>query len=611
MPSSSPPPPADAAGFFQNVNPFESADNPAADPPADDEEALRLAGVRSVDPWASGRDGSRDDAAVSREDHAQNIHPQEPVSPGPDAPGASDLDRTLTANTDTNASVPTSAISPGAAGSSHPDYFDQSAKQALESTPETDTDLHPANSNVNGDRAERGTDIYAITDPLVHEAHEAQEAQEANDDASPSGKDTDSESGHQDAKPRVAFAGDDTIDKAPTHRDSSPAFMDKVKNVVSDAKDKIHLSSVKASGPLKKMNPTSVKMNVRFGDDPNDVGIIWRSRDNRKGRNSVVVPRASMAYPNLPPKNRPVYSSSFRGVGRNFYRMVFTFPYWDMAFWSGWSYTWGSVLFTIDSAWGWIPTGWGLDLGGITTYGVGILFFIGALFYQVGATMAYLEAVNDGSFHGSAMKRFLEGHEEDKKKLLDEKIHNFLGHLHPLHSRRHRAEEEAETEKLRTVDPEAGWKTLHRRERPGSIYPGGKLPAPRRGGVDLGEAEEGESHEYLTWRWWPTWEALRNHHIYEIGYIACSVQLFGATLYTWCGVVSIPGISSQFNAPQEYGAYYFPEILGSCCFLTASLMFLLETQERWWQIQPNVVGWWIGVWAMVGSVGFLYVDALD
>ena len=25
--------------------------------------------------------------------------------------------------------------------------------------------------------------------------------------------------------------------------------------------------------------------------------------------------------------------------------------------------------------------------------------------------MAYLEAVNDGSFNGSAMKRFLEGHE--------------------------------------------------------------------------------------------------------------------------------------------------------------------------------------------------------
>lgn len=131
--------------------------------------------------------------------------------------------------------------------------------------------------------------------------------------------------------------------------------------------------------------------------------------------------------------------------------------------------------------------------------------------------MAYLEAVNDGSFHGSAMKRFLEGHEEDKKKMLDEKVSNFFGHLNPVHSHHQHEAQEAEEKRMADVDPSAGWKSIHRRERPGSIYPGSKLPAPRRGGVDLGEAEEGESHEYLTWRWFPTWQALRTHHVYEIG----------------------------------------------------------------------------------------------
>lgn len=83
--------------------------------------------------------------------------------------------------------------------------------------------------------------------------------------------------------------------------------------------------------------------------------------------------------------------------------------------------------------------------------------------------MAYLEAVNDGSFAGSAMKRLLEGHEEDQKKLLDEKLHAFFGHLvpHP-HKTSH---PESTMDSARQVDPEAGWKTKDKPERPDSIYP--------------------------------------------------------------------------------------------------------------------------------------------
>ena len=238
-------------------------------------------------------------------------------------------------------------------------------------------------------------------------------------------------------------------------------------------------------------------------------------------------------------------------------------------------------------------------------YLIGIFFFVGALLYQLGAVMAYLEAVNDGSFQGSAMKRFLEGHEDEKKSMLDEKVSRFFGHLNPRHEKKKHEAEEAEAKQMASVNPEAGWKTIHRRERPGSIYPGQAHPGPRRGGVDLGEAEEGDSVEYLEWRWFPTWHALKTHHIYEIGYIACSIQLFGATLYSWCGLVSVPGIEDGWGNPKWYGAYWLPELFGSCCFLTASFMFIFETQEKWWKPQLDVMGWWIGFWAMIGSWGFL------
>jgi hypothetical protein len=49
----------------------------------------------------------------------------------------------------------------------------------------------------------------------------------------------------------------------------------------------------------------------------------------------------------------------------------------------------------------------------------------------------------------------------------------------------------------------------------------------------------------------------------------------------------------------------FPEVLGSCCFLGASFVFIFTSQEKWYKPEFNRVAWWIGVWAMIGSWGFL------
>jgi hypothetical protein len=605
--------PGGAHKVFQHTDPFHDdavqrqreSDADQLEPATtaiDDEEGLRLAGVRSDNPFA----------ASSTEETTRPRTPSDDDRDLVARRGQAAITQVKSEISDQLEPEPTSAISPGAGRDALPEIGDSveprdfasnstSTKGTAEETGPESTNLQSLNSNTYQDRGERGTDIFANADPPTPE--------EKTEGYGPDELGSGSSSVKTEDKPRVAFTRVDKIDKTPTHDDSDEpsGILEKIK---SSAKDKFHLLDMKATGPFKRLNPTNVRIRASLGggddDADREVGIIWRSRDNRKGRNSVVIPRTSMAYPNLPSKNRPVYSSSFKGVGRNLFRMAFSFPYWDMAFWSGWSYTWGSVLFVMDGVWAWGPVGWDVEWKPEQDYVIGIFFFVGALLYQVGAVMAYLEAVNDGSFHGSAMKRFLEGHEEDKKKMLDEKVSHFFGHLNPLHEKHRHEKEHAEEKRMAQVDPSAGWKSIHRRERYGSIYPDGKLPAPRRGGVDLGEAEEGESHEYLTWRWWPTWHALRSHHIYEIGYIACSIQLFGATLYCWCGLVSVPGISSEWKSNTTfYGGYWFPEVFGSCCFLSASVMFLMETQEHWWKIQPNIMGWWIGLWAMIGSLGFL------
>ena len=394
----------------------------------------------------------------------------------------------------------------------------------------------------------------------------------------------------------------------------TPETSGEIKNVVSAAKKKFHLHRVHATGPSKRLNPTSVHMHVRWHDDDNgsnetnepatdsaaskELALLWRSRDNRKGRGSVAIPNS--AYPI--PHNSPPMTLNLEHLAKGIVRMFTTFPYWDMAFWSGWSYSVGSVMFVMDGAFAWGPIAFpSTDLGaGEEKYAVPLLFFFGALFYQVGATMAYLEAVNDGSFAGSALKRFLDDDEHTKKDLLDEKLHSFFGHLVP---HRHHGQNDEKAEE--TVDPEAGWRSKDTRARPGSIYPDSKHPAPRRGGLDLGEVEEGEAGEYLTWRWWPTWHRLRTHHIYETGYLACTIQLFGATLYGITGVVVLPGILDSLSQWQENAAYWIPQIVASTCFLSAGVLFTIETQEKWYLPKYKDLGWWIGFWAIIGSMGFL------
>ena len=263
--------------------------------------------------------------------------------------------------------------------------------------------------------------------------------------------------------------------------------------------------------------------------------------------------------------------------------------------------------FVIDGFWAWLPlVRPSSEFSGQEKYGVPLAFFFGALFYQLGAVMAYLEAINDGSFAGSAMKRLLLGHDREAKGILDKRLSDFFGHMKPGHHRKDEEGEEREKHESE-VDPEAGWRTMQRRELPGLIYPAMMRPAPRRGGLDLGEPEEGESVEYIRWRWWPTWHRLTTHHIYEIGYLSCTIQLFGVTLYGVTSIVILPGILDSLSRWQENAAYWIPQIVASSCFLIASFGFTWETQVKWWKPEIQVLGWWIGAWCIVGSVGFLCV----
>lgn len=289
----------------------------------------------------------------------------------------------------------------------------------------------------------------------------------------------------------------------------------------------------------------------------------------------------------------------------NLWIMCSTFPYWNMAFWSGWSYTVGSALFIISTVFAWVPKAFpGVENESLDNYGSPLCFFFGALLYQVGAVMAYLEAINDGCFAGATMKRLLQGHHDLERQLLDAKLHRFFGHLVPHHH--HHDEDDDQQE-------DAGgsnWDTVVRGDSaPEEVHDAVAQRVSRREGVDHGSAskeqQEGESREYLTWRWWPTWHSLWHYHLREMGYIATTIQLLGVTLYGVTAVVVLPGIYGNLAWWQLLWAYWIPQAAASCCFIIASVMFTIMAQDRWYKPKWGAVSWWIGVHAFIGSCGFL------
>lgn len=110
--------------------------------------------------------------------------------------------------------------------------------------------------------------------------------------------------------------------------------------------------------------------------------------------------------------------------------------------------------------------------------------------------------------------------------------------------------------------------------------------------------------EARTWVWWPSYRELQTHYIYDIGFLACSAQMFGATVFWISGFTALPEIQRALSTTGLNGAYWFPQVLGGCGFIVSSLLFCLETQSRWWKPEPHLLGWWIGFWNLIGAVGF-------
>ncbi|KAB2098850.1 hypothetical protein AG0111_0g12860 [Alternaria gaisen] len=113
-----------------------------------------------------------------------------------------------------------------------------------------------------------------------------------------------------------------------------------------------------------------------------------------------------------------------------------------------------------------------------------------------------------------------------------------------------------------------------------------------------------ESGPEQTWKWWPTWQDVRVHYRREIGFNANLILFVGTANYWVTNLLTLPGIYDTLPQGVLYGLYYPSSLLGAICFFVASILYIFEVQRQWWKPAPKMIGWWVGMTNLVGSVGW-------
>ncbi|PMD44161.1 integral membrane protein [Hyaloscypha variabilis F] len=319
--------------------------------------------------------------------------------------------------------------------------------------------------------------------------------------------------------------------------------------------------------------PTSGESSTSNKDElrADEVSRLYRSRDNRKGRHAIVVTPAAQKGKYLTPQSTSTAKETLKGI----WRMFSTYPYWDVSYLVAVIFTLGSVVWCINAFFVWLPLqnpstefpGEIADAGGITA-------FIGATIFEIGSVLLMIEAVNENraDCFGWALEEVLE--------------ENGLVRLKPDGCTHHHKNKKNFVGKGPAVEGKPPLDVNMVRDQPGS-------------------------KSASAWTWFPTWHELTTHYFKEVGFLACSSQMIGATVFWISGFTALPPIYNRLTTvTAQNGAYWLPQVIGGTGFIVSGTLFMLETQQKWYLPAYNVLGWHIGVWNLIGGIGFTLCGAL-
>ena len=393
------------------------------------------------------------------------------------------------------------------------------------------------------------------------------------------------------------FRADDTFERASGQTTSPfPSFLSPTRSryhhVPSTTPEKTdHTPPSSSHSPAQgSANGSNGSSEAQLGRAP-AIAFHWRSRDNRKGRHTLLVDPAAAAA-SKHPFDLPRPTTHWRSVVRTLLAMCTTFPVWDISYLVAVLFTLGSAVWVINAFFVWLPlVRPATEFPDEVLVGGGWTAFVGATIFEVGSVFLLLEAVNEdragcfgwaleqawshpadgadaGADAGVAMQlrpsREACSHHHSNR-------HNFLGRGNLLLS--HSKPESSTDRHFHDADP---------------------LSRDRR-----------------TWQWCPTLRELRTHYLHSLGFLASAAQLLAATVFWISGFTAIPQVAAQLTTPAALDlGFWVPQVVGGCGFIVSGVLFMLETQNTWWRPAPATLGWWIGAWNVVGAVGFMLCGAL-
>ncbi|KJR84720.1 uncharacterized protein SPSK_09093 [Sporothrix schenckii 1099-18] len=357
---------------------------------------------------------------------------------------------------------------------------------------------------------------------------------------------------------------------------------------------------------------------------------VWRSRDNRKGRHAIVLTNDFFRHRHLslhggqsPEGGKgetqgtmgsgavPRSTNSWRGIAHILWKMLVRYPVWDVSYDVAIIFTIGSVVWVINSFFVWLPLAapW-TEFAGEETMGGGITAVIGASIFEVGAVLGLLEAVNENraDCFGWALEEALESGFLSLQPSPDDCKHAHVERTRLFSRRRngrHRGKDKDVGQggaKDGIPESSVGGKTI-------TDVPDSDLDNANTSS-DTGSDDSRIHPQRRRWTWWPSWTELRTVYAREMGFWACLIQLFGATVFWISGFTGLPPVADRLSTAGTNGAFWAPQVIGGTGFIVSSWLFMLETQRKWYLPAPHLLGWHIGLWNMIGAIGFTLCGAL-
>ncbi|RMY38597.1 hypothetical protein D0865_13050 [Hortaea werneckii] len=302
----------------------------------------------------------------------------------------------------------------------------------------------------------------------------------------------------------------------------------------------------------------------------------WRARDNRKVIHSHK-------------GTEPPLSSTLARTARNILRMLYVYPWWDVSWWIGILFTIGCVLFVIAGCFYWVPIAWpSTEFRGETLTAGGILSFIGATLFAVGGFLLIVEATNEKQTEcfGWAVENELFGGGEEEEEEEEEEYPR--GRRRPGQGRSSDIEVKSDgSQSKQRLRPDPEQCSHHHQVGFRTAAAGVPRPSGQR-----------------RWQWLPSWNELRHHYIFEIGFLGSLTLAIGTFIFWVSGLLALPGIYNHLSQGVLQGIYWLTYLVGGVLFVISSLLYMLETQEKWYLPAPHALGWWIGSFNMIGSVGW-------